>query len=218
MRNDKHLAIKLRKLGRSYHVISKELGVPKSTLSDWLGGTNWSKQIKIELTRRANYVAQKRLRLINKARRAMWERWREVAREEARKEFPRLRRNPLFIAGIMLYWGEGDSKMENGCVKIANTDPEMIRIFALFLKKICRVANEKIKMELILYPDLKEDTCKKLWSKAGQVPLEKFIKTQVIQGRHPTRRLSHGICLMYVNSRQLKEKIYTWLKLYQQVV
>lgn len=216
MRNDKHLAIKLRKQNKSYDKISRELGVPKSTLSEWFSKTEWSQNIKNELTRKANYVAKKRLRLINKARREMWERWREEARQQAEKEFPSLKKNPLLLAGLMLYWAEGDGKMENSLVRLSNITPEIIKIFSLFLQNICQVPQEKIKITLILYPDLKENQCKNFWSKASGISKNQFYKTQFIKGRHPTRRISHGICNVYVASRELKEKIFTWIKLYQQ--
>jgi hypothetical protein len=216
MRNDKHLAIELRRRNKSYNKISKELGVPKSTLSKWFSKIGWSQNIKNELARKANYVAKKRLRLINKTRRVMWERWREKARQQAKKEFPYLKRNHLFLAGLMLYWGEGDSKVENSLVRLSNTDSEMIRIFSLFLQNSCKVPRDKIKATLILYPDLNENKCKDFWSKSSGIPKNKFYKTQVIYGRHPTKRLSYGICNIYVASRELKEKVLVWIKLYQQ--
>ena len=216
MRNDQHLAIKLRKQNKSYNKISIELGIPKSTLTYWFGNENWSKEIKKELTTKALYVAKKRLRLINKERKEKWEKWREEHRQRAKKEFPRLKKNPLFLAGLMLYWGEGDSKMENGLVRLSNTDPKMIKIISLFLENICQIPKEKIKATLILYHDLNENKCKDLWSKASGIPKNKFYKTQVIYGRHPTKRLSYGICNIYVASRELKEKILVWIKLYQQ--
>ncbi|RLG12026.1 hypothetical protein DRN69_07125 [Candidatus Pacearchaeota archaeon] len=216
MRNDRHFAIKLRKQGKSYNKISGELKIPKSTLSDWLSDIKWSEDIKKELTRKANYIARKRLRLINKARKKMWEEWRKEARQQAVKEFPRLKKNFLFLAGLMLYWGEGDSKMENSVVRLSNTDPMMIKIFSYFLQKICLVTIEKIRLQMILYPDLNEGVCKKFWSEAAVIPESQFYKTQFIQGKHPTRRLTYGICIIRTGGRQLKEKIYTWIKLYQQ--
>lgn len=215
MRNDRHLAIKLRKKSASYNKISKELGIPKSTLSYWFKDEKWSQKIKQELSRKALYTAKKRLRLINKARKEKWEKWREGYREEARKEFPRLKNNPLFLAGLMLYWGEGDSRIENCQVRLANSDPEMIRIFSNFLQQVCLVPLEKIRCALILYPDLNDQKCKKFWSEITGIPEAQFIKTQFIQGRHPTKRLSRGICNILVCSRGLKEKIFVWLKLYQ---
>lgn len=115
----------------------------------------------------------------------------------------------------MLYWGEGDSKIENAHVKLVNIDVLMLKIFCLFLQLICRVVKEKIKMSMILYPDLNEKCCREYWSRGVDIPENQFWKTQFIQGRHPTKRLSQGICMVNVDSRALKEKIFIWIKLYQ---
>lgn len=213
MRNDKHLAIELRKRGKSYSKISKELDIPKSTLSGWFSETNWSKEIKKELTRKANYISRKRLLRVNKARQERWEKWREEFRKAARKEFPKLLKNPLFVLGLGLYWGEGDHRLENGKVSLINTDPKIIRLFSEFLRKVIGVPEEKIRAWLILYPDLSEKKCKNFWSEASGVSLENFRKTQFIRGRHPTRRTTYGMCTIQVNSRGLKEQIFVWTDL-----
>ena len=216
MRNDRHLATKLRKKGASYNKICKDLNIPKSTMHYWFRNLRWSKNIKKKLTEKAQRQATKRLRTVVKAQKKRWESQRKQYREEARKEFPILKSSPLFLAGLMLYWGEGDSKIENCRVRLSNTDPKMIKIISLFLQKTCGVPKEKMKITSILYPDLNEDKCKNLWSKVSGIPKNKFYKTQVIYGKHPTKRLSYGICNIYVSSRELKEKISVWLKLYQQ--
>ncbi len=212
MRNDKHLALKLRKQGKSYNKISKELDIPKSTLSDWFSDIKWSNDTKKELTRKANYVARKRLRLINKARRKMWEEWREKAREQARKDFPLLKNNPLFIAGLMMYWGEGDSKIKNP-FRLSNTDPRMIALYTKFLTKSLNIPKENLRAALILYPDLSEEKCIKFWAKIVGIPKSQFYKTQFIKGYHPTRRLSQGICMIICGNKQIKEKILVWIDL-----
>jgi len=213
MRIDKHLAIKLRKQNKSYNEISRELGVPKSTLSEWFSDKDWSQKIKIGLVRRANYIAKRRLRLINKARKEMWEQWREEFRKEARKEFSKLLKDPLFTTGINLYWGEGDSKLKNGKVELVNTDPRIISLFVKFLRKIAKVPENKILVWLNLYPDLSEKKCKSFWGNICKISPAQFRKTQFIKGKHPTKRLEHGICSVMVHSRGLKEKIFTWIDL-----
>ena len=213
MRIDKHLAVKMRKRGNSYNKISKELGVPKSTLSDWFSRIDWSSEIKYNLTRKANYISSRRLTLINKTRQGKWEEWREGFRKEARKDFPRLLKNPLFTVGIALYWGEGDRILKNCRVSLINTDPRIIRLFTIFLRSAVRVPEEKIRAWLILYPDLSEKKCLTFWSKVSGVPINRFAKTQFIKGRHPTKRTAHGMCTIQVNSRGLKEQIFTWADL-----
>lgn len=213
-RNDKHLALKLRKQGKAYNFISKQLGVPKSTLSDWFGSLKWSNGIKTELTRNANIMARKRMHLIAKANKERWRKWRLQYRVEAIREFPKLKNNRLFISGIMLYWAEGDNGINGSSVRLANIDSRIIRIFINFAEKICKVEKENIRMGLLLYPDLNERICKNFWNKRSGIPLSQFYKTQIIKGRHPTKRLQYGICLVKVGGRGLKEKIKVWIDLY----
>ena len=212
MRSDKHLALKLRRQGKSYNKISKEFNIPKSTLSDWFSQLGWSKDIKNELTRRANYIAIKRLRLFNKKRREIWEQWREKAREQARRDFPLLKNNPLFIAGLIIYWGEGDSKIKNP-FRLSNTDPRMIALYTKFLNKSLNIPKENLRSTIILYPDLSEEKCMNFWATTIGIPKSQFYKTQFIKGKHPTKRLSNGICMITCGNRQIKEKILVWIDL-----
>jgi len=215
MRNDKHIALKLRKEGKSYKKISAELDIPKSTLSEWFSGKSWSTEIKNELARKANFISGKRLDRYNIERKVLREKQREKARQDAKKEFIELSTNPLFIAGIMLYWGEGDSKLENGLVRLSNTNPNIMRIFTLFLIKICKIPTERIKSWVLLYHDLNEKKCLEFWSNATGLQLSQFTKPTYIQGRHPTKRLSYGICQVTCTNRLAKEKIAVWIDLFQ---
>ncbi len=212
MRNDRHIAEIFRKRGESYSKIRKKLGVSKSTLSEWFASTSWSKIIKQDLTRRANYVARKRLRLINKKRREMWERWREEAREEARRAFSKLKKDPLFVAGTMLYWGEGDSNLKNP-MRFTNTDPRMVALYVKYLNTTIDIPKTTLRITLILYPDLSEKKCKEFWSAITRLPETQFYKTQFIRGRHPTARLSRGICMVGCSGRRIKEKMMVWIDL-----
>jgi len=215
MHNIKSSAFRLRKQGKSYNEISQKLKVSKGLLSYWFKKLDWSDKIKKRLIIERKQKDQERIEMMCQKNKERWEQWREEARQEAKKEFLKLKKNPLFITGLMLYWGEGDSKIENSIVRLANTNPEMIRIFSKFLQKICNIPLEKIKISLVLYPDLDKNECKTFWSKASGVPQTQFAKIQFIKGYHPTKRLLKGICNIIVCSRALKEKIFVWLKLYQ---
>lgn len=136
----------------------------------------------------------------------------EEAREEARKELEDLKYNPLFIAGMMLYWGEGD-KLTRGQVRLSNADPELVRLFAEFLRKACRVPETKIKASLLIYPDIEEQSTLRFWSFATGIASARFTKSVLIEGKHKTRRLRYGVCSVMVHSTYLKEKVLEWMKL-----
>lgn len=107
MRKDKEIAIKLRKHGKSYRQIRDEMRIPLSTLSGWFRDADWSKGIARELVQKNLRESAVRIRELNAVRGSNLARVYEEARTEAREEFERLKYHPLFIAGLMLYWGEG---------------------------------------------------------------------------------------------------------------
>jgi hypothetical protein len=116
----------------------------------------------------------------------------------------------------MLYWGEGEKSPKNSKVKLANSDPRMIRFFYTFLKDVLKIQEQRINIYLLLYPDLADEMQKNLWSKSTGIPLSQFKKTIYINGKHPTKRISYGVGNIYLNNRELKEKIMKWIELYSE--
>ena len=215
MRKDKEKAFELRRQKKSYKIIGRELNIPTSTLAGWFKHEEWSREIRDELDKTTSLAYPEKLKKIVAANKKRWADWHQQCQEKAVREFPKLKNNPLFITGIMLYWGEGDKQLKNGQVCLSNSDPEMIKIFYLFLAHTMNIATEKISARLILYPDLIDSVQKNLWSKLTKIPISKFTRSTYIQGRHPTKRNSYGVCLVRVCSREMKEKILTWIECYK---
>ena len=164
MRKDKQKALRLRKNGKSYREIKRVLGTPTSTLSEWLSPHGWSNNIKTALIEKSKGKNSIRLLYLNKIRRKHLARLYQEAQQESKIEFEKFKYHPLFIAGLMLYLGEGD-KISKYQVRISNTDPNIVKIFVNFLLYVCQVPNKKIKAGLLIYPDLNDATCKKFWIK-----------------------------------------------------
>ncbi len=215
MRKDREKAIELRRAGLSYKMIRQELGIPISTLTSWLKSEPWSQAIKDRLSREVSFSNPKALKAMAEANRERWKLKHEEYREAAIKEFQKLKSDPLFLAGLMLYWGEGDKVLKNSVVRLCNSEPEMIRIFNLFLTKALQISSDKISAWLLLYPDLVDSVQKNFWSKATGLSISQFKKSIYIKGRHPKKRLSYGVCTIFVSSRALKERMLKWLELYQ---
>ena len=194
MRKDKEKAVELRHQNKSYKSISRELNIPLGTLAGWFRNELWSQEIRDKLGIEQSLSFPKRLQAMMKANKERWSKIHQNYRDQAKNEFVNRKDNPLFIAGLMLYWGEGDKGSKSSQVKLANTDPAMIRIFYTFLKDVIAVPKEKIHIWLLLYPDLLDNVQKNFWSKATGVPLSQFKNSIYIQGRHPTKRLSYGVC------------------------
>lgn len=214
MRIDKEKAFALRKKGLSYKKICKKLGIPLSTISGWFKKEPWSIEIRDKLSKEASLANPDRHEAMNEANRKRFALLHENYRKEAISEFASLKDNPLFIAGIMLYWGEGDKNVNNSLIRLTNSDLGMIRSFYVFLVNSMNVPKDKIIMNLLLYPDLIDDVQKKLWSDVVGIPLAQFRKSVYIKGRHPTRRLAHGVGIIRVGGRKYKEKIMKWIELF----
>ncbi|MHB1163284.1 MAG: hypothetical protein ACYCZZ_02040 [Minisyncoccota bacterium] len=212
MRKDKKIATEMRKNGKSYAEIYTALKIPKATLSDWFSKSGWSKEVAEKLASKVQIQHTARIVELDKVRGQHLARAYEEARSEARKDLQILKYNPLFIAGLMLYWGEGD-KATKAKVRLTNTDPELIRLFVFFLRKVCNIPEEKICAQILTYPDIDDEANRRYWSEISGITPEKFLKSVLIQGRHKTRRLGHGVCGVYVSSTYFKVKMLEWLKL-----
>lgn len=207
-------AVSLRKKGLSYNEISRILSISKGTLSLWFSDKKWSQNISIELSQKSRQISKEKIQFLIRANKARFAKKRKCYREDGACEYKELKNIPLFGAGLMLYLGEGDSKIENSMVRLSNVTPEIIRLFAKFLIEICGVPQDRIRVSMILYPDLAESECKAFWVQQLGLPVENFHKTQYIIGRHKKNKLSYGVCNLCVCSRELKEKVFVWTKLY----
>jgi len=212
MRKDKETVLKLRLKGKSYKEIMQEINISKSTLSDWLKELSWSQDIKQDLTQKAHLKSNLRLIELNKIRGQKLKELYQQAREEAVLDCELFKYNPLFVAGVMIYWGEGD-KVSKNSFRIANSDPAMIKVFVKFLIEICNVRKEKIRASLIIYPDIIDSEAKKFWTENTGLDYSHFTKSTVIIGRHKTRILENGVCTLNASSTYLKQKMLIWLKL-----
>ncbi len=207
-------AVEFRKRGFTYSEIAKICGVSKSTVSNWLSKKRFSKTIAKENAERAARDNKKRMQLLNKARQAeRTTRYNEAVRS-AETEFKHYKNNPLFVAGLMLYIGEGDNK-DRRLIRLANARTEVHRIFIKFLVEYLGIDKNAIKFWILLYPDLDEGKCVRYWCKKVGIKNDNFYKNQVIQGKSNKRVLHYGVGNTIIGSTVLKHKLNRWIELIQ---
>lgn len=215
MRKDKEKAVELRLSGKSYNEIKDILKISKSTLSEWFKVMPESENIRQKLVadRKENDLLV--LKKVNNKRSLYLDALYEKARSDAVIEYEIHSKTALFIAGLGLYYGEGN-KASKYAVSISNSDYRVLAIFRNFLIRVCNISPGVIKSWLLLYPDLNEEICKEHWINKVHLGRDSFMKSTCIQGRHKTRRVSYGICTIGLGSRVLKNKILVWLDLMAQ--
>ncbi len=179
-----------------------------STLSNWFKGVEFSEDIKRAVTAEALVNSSVRLKVLNQARGDLLRAHYVQAETEAQQELYENINNPLFVSAVAAYWGEGD-KSNGSLVRLANTDPQMIKLFANFLLTICQVPKDKLRLALYIYEDLDDVECRKYWFK--NIGLDQFHKTMVLPSRHKTKKLPYGTCTILVANTYLKKKLLFWI-------
>lgn len=208
-------ARELRTLGYSMKQIAVSLAVSKGSVSNWVRDIKLSKEVLANINNQ--YM---------------------IGREEARKtrlKNTTLRHNELFrvckeeiipfslrdlwIAGLMLYAGEGNksSIVSNQHIEVANSNADILRIFIQFLIKVCCIPKGKIKVRLILYKDINVEQAHNYWSKKLGIPMIQFGKAFIKPSykdspyRH-LRRSVYGTAHVCLYDVKVYRRIMGWLK------
>ena len=94
----------------------------------------------------------------------------------------------LSLIGAALYVCEGTKQREVRnhqkiySIEFTNTDPKVILLFLIFLRKVINPVEERIKAELFLYHDLNEETLIEFWSNTTNIPRNRFNKSIYLKG------------------------------------
>lgn len=146
----KERAVALRRLGKSYSEILKEIKVAKSTLSFWLKDVGLSVSQKQRITEK-RIAASRRGANIKKEERVKKQ---FSIINKARGEIDNLSKRDLLIIGTALYWAEGTKERgpRTGIpIQFNNSDWKMIKLFCNFLRIVQGVGSDEITYELYLH-------------------------------------------------------------------
>ena len=225
MRNDKQKALLLRLEGLSYNQINKKLGVPKSTLSDWLRNVQLSDRANKRIKDRVWNKSVEALIKRNKHQTHLAiERSRSI-RNEAKKQIMTIAKRDLFLIGIALYWAEGYKrpKIRDGKiithhpVSLTNADPNLIKVFLRFLREICDVSDDKIKAGLRIYEHQNAGHLLDFWGRVTGLAVDRFEKfyygvSKSSLGKRPHNILPYGTIQIRVNNTALYHRIMGWIE------
>jgi len=211
---EKALALRIEK-EMSYKQIKETLGISKSTLSYWLRDYPLSQKRIKELHKEGARSSEQAIEKYRTTMRLKKEKRHKDTYEVQKKEILPLNKRELFIAGLMLYWGEG-TKCRMDSVGISNSDPTVIKFFIYWLTQILSVPREKVKIQIHLYSDM--DISKEInyWSHVLKIHKEQFNKPYIKKnssGRiNHKGSFGHGTCLARVGGVELAEKIHMGIK------
>ena len=199
-------AIKLRRQGKSYKEIRQKITVSKGTLSLWLKDVELTEAQKHRLY--YTLKQQNVFRIARKKQRIKKELQIKIV-ESATEEAKQFIHDPLFLAGLMLYWAEGDKSDASETVKITNSDPNMIKLIMRWFREICKVPEQKFRICLHIHTLHCRKDIEKYWAQITNIPLTQFYKTQIKPTtlKHRRNPLYDGTCAVVICNKNLFRKI-----------
>lgn len=211
----KEKAISYREKGYSYNMISKKIGVNKSTLSNWLNHIPFSpneevvKRIGLAKLKSASFKHNQKIAEI-KEMRAL-----------AKIELGKLTKRDLWLLGIGLYLGEGTKAYEQ--IRFSNSNPEVIKIAAVWFREICKLKDINFNPVIHIYPDNNIEETIRYWSEITGLPKKQFGKTyiDIRNNKSKTKRkiLPYGTLHLRIKSygekqfgKRLHRRIMGWIE------
>lgn len=216
-------AVILRKKGYSYNEIQKLLGVPKSTLSNWLSCVSISEKAKLRLQKRVAMGTLHGLVARNKRQTTLARERANKTKEISEKEIPALSKKDLFLIGIALYWAEGykrirkvkQKEVTSHAISFTNSDGVMVKTFVDFLMRIMKIDRQRIKLEVRIFSHMERDSTIKYWSKMTTLPVKNMSLSVVgspsILSKRPFDRLPFGTVSVRVCDTQQFYRLIGWI-------
>lgn len=155
-------ARELRAQSWTLEEIACELGVAKGSVSVWVRDVEFAPRPRSAARRRGPNRLQ-----VAKAEEI------ERLRREGAERIGRLTERDLWIAGLMLYAGEG-AKNDRGNVLLANTDPRMVLFHLTWLRRFFDIDESKLRLRLYLHEGLDLEAANDFWSTLTGIPLTQF--------------------------------------------
>jgi hypothetical protein len=175
-----------RKKGFSVPELSRMFGVSKSTVLRHVKGIDILPEYKQRWLDRRN------------ASQIISERQQVLAKNKAKWLMGELNDQSLALIAAALYWAEGAKKD----FSLTNSDPEMIRVFVIILKKIFKIKSEEIKISIRLYDDLIIEDAINFWSGIVGVDLHNNVSINILNGKKKGK-LKFGMCRVRVKKAGL---------------
>jgi len=202
----------LRKKGLSVKEIQKELKVSRSSVSLWVRNIQLNKkQLKRLYLNKKTGALKGSIIGAKKKQREREDLTRKLI-IEGRKEVGNVSTRDRFIAGIAMYFAEGDKK--DGHIGFCNTDPNAIRFMVDWIREFCNLPKEKLRGALYIHDDLDEKKAKKYWSELTGIPLTQFTKSYIAKNNlNRLRKKKHiyGVFRVSTSSVVLHRKLMGWI-------
>lgn len=120
----------------------------------------------------------------------------------------------LKAIGVTLYWGEGSKWDGENIVDFANSDSAMITVFMKFLRKICGVDENRLRVYLYCYADQNLKELENFWSELTGIPKNFFYKPYIRKDFKVEKsgKMKNGLIHIRYNDKKLLLVLREWIK------
>ena len=197
-------AKKLREEGYSLKEISEVLGVSKSTASLWLRNIVISIKGKKRLSKLSELARRKGVEVKLLQRELYFQNIEKNCNIFVNKRIQDINIIDAKIYLALLFWGEG-SKGERRLV-FMNSDPDMIRVYLLLLRKSFKIRDDKLRAVLHLHSYHNKEELIEYWSRVTKIKKENiYVYKKSNTGKRKKENYKGCISLRYGDVRILDE-------------
>ncbi|MFD5717076.1 hypothetical protein [Streptomyces sp. NPDC127036] len=181
-------ARELRRQGRTYNEIQAELGCSKSSVSLWVRDLPHPEPRCTPEEQRARMNAGlARLR-------AEQDQVREETKRQAAESIGELSDRELFMAGVALYWAEGQKSkpyQRRETVAFVNSDPGVIQVYLAWLD-LLDVPRERLRFRVMIHETADVDTAERYWADLVGIDATTLLATTLKKHNPKTVRKNVG--------------------------
>jgi hypothetical protein len=202
-------ARRLRRLGWSVKEIERHLRVSRSSVSLWVRDVPLTAEQVAELHRRS---ATSPGQLAGSTANAVLARERRSGYQLEGRERARVG-DRLHLAGCMLFWAEGDKG--RGAVRLSNSDPDLLRTFARFLRECYGAPDDRLSVTCNLFADHieRQREIEEFWLRTVELP-RSCLRPSIVNvyskysQKKRKNKLPYGTCKLVYNDTATVQSIY----------
>lgn len=209
-------ALKFRRDGMSMNDIARQLGVAKSSVSNWVRDVRLTEAQRDKLTKNGfsiEAIEKRRIARIQNTRQK-----RDSIMQKAKREVVFLAKDPFWCVGVALYWGEGGKTQQTA--RLSNSDPHLIKFMMRFFKDYSGVQSSSYRAHVHTFSKRNALSAVEYWSKISGIPKRQFFKTYIKKSsasRNKRETLPYGTVQIYVHNTQFFFRLMGWIEKLKEV-
>ncbi len=195
----------------SYSEIRKIISVPKSTLSLWLRGVEFSSAHRLRLKKKRLQAGRD---AVEKRKRQRRQEIIEIRRLAA-QDIKQMSRRELWISGLFLYWACSPTrnlKEHHSGVRFSNSNPDLVKFFLKWLTDMGGIGRDDIMFDLFLSDSdrRRESFIISSWIRITDFPIKFFPRIYYLKEREEKKKLPRasrlGLLRIRVKESSLLQK------------